>query len=86
MTAKAGARTTARFCDRCGQRIILATTDDGPRALNPVANPAGGYLAYQTPGGVWIARVTTVGPLHNPTEKPYTAHGLTCSPPPEDQT
>ena len=77
--------TSARFCDRCGARIIVAATDDGPRALNPVSNPAGGYLAYQDAAGTWRARVNVTGPKHNPTEKPYLAHGLTCSPPAEDK-
>lgn len=72
-------RTSASFCDACGERIIWATTQSGAhQALDFQSNPRGSVMAYQDVDG-WHARSTATGtdPRH-PLERVYMPHEATC--------
>lgn len=76
-------RTTASFCEACGERIIWAATQAGARqALNPLPNSHGSVMAFHDANGTWQARSTATGTeRRHPLEKTYMPHTATCVPP-----
>ncbi|GAA0971288.1 MULTISPECIES: hypothetical protein [Actinocorallia] len=75
------------LCPRCGGKILRAVWDGREVLLDPAPapEPIGGFLAYQSSGGTWIARVIVTGHRH-PTEKPYAVHAIRCTHRPEPRT
>lgn len=74
------AKTSARFCKHCQDRIIWAVLDTGGWvALNPTPSALGAMWAYPDID-TWMARLNQGDSIH-PLEKTYLLH--TCSTDPQ---